>query len=165
MAAYTYETAVPVLQGERPEQVVHKPFGHAGQSRATAGPLLRRGGLEQVASTVKLMAPAQVLPHELWVLALEPRVEVTVRALGLRENCRGLLDEVLHLRRKPSHAVPGCGLQDLVNVGIRKMQTFVWALAPAALSHTFQIADRSRRDNSVYAMRKCLGAVAPLPVA
>jgi len=45
------------------------------------------------------------------------------------------------------------------------MPTFVRDLSPAALSHTFQIADRSRRDNSVYAMRKCLGAVAPLPIA
>jgi hypothetical protein len=111
------------------------------------------------------MPPAQVFPHELWVLALEPRVEVTVWALGPRDDGRGLLDEALHLRREPSHAVPGCGLQDLVNVGIRKMPTFVRDLAPAALSHTFQIADRSRRDNSVYAMRKCLGAVAPLPIA
>jgi hypothetical protein len=118
-----------------------------------------------VANTVKLMAPTQVLPHELWVLALEPRIEVTVWALSPRDDCRSLLDEVLHLSREPSHAVPGCGLQDLVDVGIRKVDTFVRDLTPAALGHTFQIADCSRRDYSRYAMRKCLGAVAPLPIA
>src|SRR5579875_2228255 len=157
VAAHPYQAAVPVFQRERPEEVLDQLVGHGRQLRA-AGPAGGCGRLQQVPGTVQLMAPAQVLPGQLRVLALEPRVHVAVLALGAGYQAGGPVHELTHLRRQPPQTVPRRCFQDLVDIGVRKVQAVVRLLARPATGHLLQVGQGARAYELVQAMGQRLGA-------
>jgi hypothetical protein len=69
------------------------------------------------------------------MLALEPRVEVAVGPLSACHEVGGLVAELVGYLRRPSDAVPGGSLQDLVNVGISEMPTPVRDVGVPAFGH------------------------------
>jgi hypothetical protein len=164
MTAYAHEPAITIAHGERLEQVLEEPARHSKQIRSATGPSAGHRGLEQMACAVKLVAPTQVLPGQIGVLALDPRIEIAIFALSARDQRADLLDELLHLTAEPSDTIPGGGLHDLVDVGVREGHAFVWRVVAAALSHTLQVPDGARGTDLLYAVRKSPSAVALLPV-
>ena len=80
--------------------------GHLEQFGGAPGPAVGHRRLQEVAGTVELVAPAQVVPGELGVLALEPTVQVAVRALGPAIELGGLAGELLHAAGQAAMAVP-----------------------------------------------------------
>jgi hypothetical protein len=120
--------------------------------------------LQQVTGAIKLMAPTQVLPNQLRVLALEPRVEVTVRALNVRQETRQLFGELLHPAAEAADALPGSGFEDFIDIGVREMHPGMGPTGPV-LGHVLEVADCARGPHLFDAVREGLGSVAPLPIA
>ena len=165
MTADAHEPAIAIAHGERLEQVLEEPARHGEQVRSAAGPPAGHRGLEQMACAVELVAPTQVSPGQIGVLALDPRIEVAILALSARDQGADLLAELLHPAAEPSNAIPGGGLHDLVDVGVREVHAFVRPVLAATLSHTLQVPDAARDPDLLHAVRESSGAVAPLPIA
>ena len=115
-------------------------------------------------AAVKLVPPTQVLPSQLGVLALEPGVEVPVRALSARQDSRYLFSELLYGAVQATNVLPGSRFEDLVDIRVREMHTGVRPLGPV-LGKVLEVADCAGGPHLFDAVRDGLGSVAPLPIA
>jgi len=137
---------------------------HGEQVRSAAGPPAGHRGLEQMACAVELVAPTQVPPGQIGVLALDPRIEVAILALSARRSGADLARRTPAPAAEPSKCYPRRRLHDLVDVGVEKCMPSCgpfWRDRSATRSKF----GRRRDPDLLHAVRESSGAVAPLPIA
>jgi hypothetical protein len=133
--------------------VVGQAHGHGEQAAVAGAAAERDRGLDQVTGTVHLVAPGQ--PCVLRLAAdLEVGVQVTVRALGLREQRGDLGGEGRELGPPAMGQLPADRLQGLVDVGVHKHR--------AAVAGPGQRVDRADPHRAVPAGRAIAVAAAGL---